>query len=85
MLGDNPQPTMHPKILRAQDPFIPWGQLETDLNTLKILLDESNIEMVGCMLQKLVAGYQPSSEVVDWVFAEQMRLGSSDEFDNAHT
>lgn len=85
MLGDNPQPTMHPKILRAQDPFIPWGQLETDLNTLKILLDESNIEMVGCMLQKLVAGYQPSSEVVDWVFAEQMRLDSSDEFDNAHT
>jgi hypothetical protein len=24
-------------------------------------------------LQKLVAGYQPNDEVVDWVFSEQVR------------
>lgn len=84
MLGDNPQPTLHPKIQRAQDPFIPWDQLETDLNTLKILLGHNNVEMIIAVLQKLVAGYQPSDEVVDWVFAEQMRLGNGDELDNAH-
>ena len=84
MLGDNPQPTMHPKIQRAQDPFIPWDQLETDLNALKILLGHNNVEMIIAVLQKLVAGYQPSDEVVDWVFAEQMRLGNGDELDNAH-
>ena len=84
MLGDNPQPTLHPKIQRAQDPFIPWDQLETDLNTLKILLGHNNVEMIIAVLQKLVAGYQPSDEVVDWVFAEQMRLGKGDEVDNVH-
>jgi FlaA1/EpsC-like NDP-sugar epimerase len=84
MLGDNPQPTLHPKIQRAQDPFIPWDQLETDLNTLKILLGHNNVEMIIAVLQKLVAGYQPSDEVVDWVFAEQMRLGNGEELENAH-
>ena len=84
MLGDNPQPTLHPKIQRAQDPFIPWDQLETDLNALKILLGHNNVEMIIAVLQELVAGYQPSDEVVDWVFAEQMRLGNGEELDNAH-
>ena len=84
MLGDNPQPTLHPKIQRAQDPFIPWDELEADLNTLKILLGQNNLEMIIAVLQKLVAGYQPSDEVVDWVFAEQMRLGNGEEMENAH-
>ena len=85
MLGDDPQPTTHPKILHAQDPFIPWGELESDLNTLKMLLNDKNIKMIIAMLQKLVSGYQPSSEVVDWVFVEQMRLGSNEELDSPHS
>ncbi len=84
MLGDNPQPTMHPKILRAQDPFIPWQQLETDLDTLKILLGYNNIDMIMALLQKLVVGYQPNSTVVDLVFAEQKQLCTGDELDNAN-
>ncbi len=84
MLGDNLQSTMHPKIQRAQDPFIPWDQLETDLNTLKILLGQNNVEMIIAVLQKLVVGYQPSSEVLDWVFAEQMRRSNGGQLDNAH-
>lgn len=82
MLGDNPQPTMHPKIMRAQDQFIPWEQLESDLDTLKTLLVHNNIDAIVALLQKLVTGYQPSNEVVDWVFAEQMRLCEGDELDN---
>ena len=85
MLGDDPKPTTHPKILHAQDPFIPWGELESDLNTLKMLLNDKNIKMIIAMLQKLVSGYQPSSEVVDWVFVEQMRLGSNEELDSPHS
>ena len=73
LLGADPKPTMHPKIQRAQDPFIPWHELEVDLETLKILLSHNNVEVILTMLQKLVAGYQPSGEVVDWVFSEQVR------------
>jgi FlaA1/EpsC-like NDP-sugar epimerase len=73
MLGDDPKPTMHPKIQRAQDPFIPWHELEVDLETLKVLLSHNNVEVILTMLQKLVTGYQPNDEVVDWVFSEQVR------------
>ena len=73
MLGDHPQPTMHPKIQRAQDPFIPWHDLEVDLETLKILVSHNNVEMILAVLQKLVGDYRSSDEVVDWVFSEQIR------------
>ena len=73
MLGDHPQPTMHPKIQRAQDPFIPWHDLEVDLETLKILVSHNNVEMILAVLQKLVGDYQSSDEIVDWVFSEQIR------------
>ena len=78
LLGDDPQPTLHPKIQRAQDPFIPWHELEVDLETLKILLTHNNVEVISTVLQKLVAGYQPSDEVVDWVFSEQVRHSQTD-------
>jgi FlaA1/EpsC-like NDP-sugar epimerase len=81
MLGDDPQPTLHPKIQRAQDPFIPWHELENDLGTLKVLLSHNNVEVIIALLQKLVAGYQPGSDVVDWVFAEQMQLGNGGELE----
>lgn len=76
MLGDDPQPTIHPKIHRAQDPFIPWHELENDLNALKILLNHNNVEAIIARLQKVVSGYHPSSEIVDWLFTEQIRAGN---------
>ena len=54
MLGDNPQPTEHPKIQRAQDPFIPWDQLETDLNELKSMIADNNVEKIIAVLQNLL-------------------------------
>ena len=68
MLGDNPQPTAHPKIRRAQDPFIPWSELQIELDTLKAQLDSHQVQSIIETLQRLVAGYQPSDEIVDWVF-----------------
>ena len=73
LMGDDPQPTLHPKIQRAQDSFIPWYELEKDLETLKTSVSHNNVEMILTMLQKLVAGYQLGAEVVDWVFREQVR------------
>ena len=76
LLGDKPQPTMHPKIQRAQDPFTPWARLEMDLNTLKLLLSHNDVEAIMALLQKLVVGFKPSSEIADWVYAEQMNVSN---------
>jgi FlaA1/EpsC-like NDP-sugar epimerase len=73
LLGNNPHPTLHPKILRVQDPFVPWEKLETDLDALRIVLGHNNIDVILSILKKLVVDYQPSPDVVDWVYAEQMQ------------
>jgi FlaA1/EpsC-like NDP-sugar epimerase len=72
LLGDNPQKTQHPKIQKAQDPFIPFNQLEVDLNALKILLDNNKIIEVKEMLEKIVKAYKSNSKIVDHMYIEQI-------------
>ena len=84
LLGDNPQPTLHPKIQRAQDPFILWSELETDLTTLKILLSHNNVAEILVLLQKLVFGFKPRSEIADWTHIEQLKVTNKIANDEMH-
>jgi FlaA1/EpsC-like NDP-sugar epimerase len=77
LLGDNPQKTLHPKIQKAQDPFIPFNQLEIDLNILKTLLDHNKVLEVKDLLTKIVKTYQSNSTIVDHVYLEQRKFDKS--------
>jgi FlaA1/EpsC-like NDP-sugar epimerase len=77
LLGDNPQKTQHPKIQKAQDPFIPFNQLEVDLNNLKTLLDHNKVFEVKELLAKIVKTYQSNSLIVDHVYLEQSKFDKS--------
>ena len=76
LMGDDPQPTQHAKIQRAQDVFMPWNELEVHLNTLQIALGHNNVEEILSLLQKLVTDYKPNGNIVDWVYREQTHLGN---------
>jgi FlaA1/EpsC-like NDP-sugar epimerase len=73
LIGDNPKPTQHPRILKAQEKFVPWEQLQEQLHSLNLALSVNDVPLIRSYLQKLVTGYQPSDEVVDWVHLEQER------------
>jgi FlaA1/EpsC-like NDP-sugar epimerase len=77
LLGDNPQKTQHPKIQKAQDPFIPFNQLEVDLNNLKTLLDHNKVLEVKELLTKIVKTYQSNTAIVDHVYLEQSKFDKS--------
>jgi FlaA1/EpsC-like NDP-sugar epimerase len=77
LLGDNPQKTQHPKIQKAQDPFIPFDQLEIDLNTLKTFLDSNKVLEVKELLAKIVNSYQSNSAIIDHIYLEQSKLDKS--------
>jgi FlaA1/EpsC-like NDP-sugar epimerase len=77
LLGDNPQKTQHPKIQKAQDLFIPFNQLEVDLNNLRILLDNNKVLEVKELLTKIVKTYQSNTAIVDHVYLEQSKLDKS--------
>ena len=77
LLGDNPQKTRHPKIQKAQDPFIPFNQLEVDLNNLRTLSDHNKALEVKELLAKIVKTYQSNSTIVDHVYLEQSKFDKS--------
>jgi FlaA1/EpsC-like NDP-sugar epimerase len=67
LIGDNPKPTQHARIMKAHEQFLSWPQLEQKLNALSIAMSVNDVPVIRGMLQELVSGYQPSGEVVDWV------------------
>jgi FlaA1/EpsC-like NDP-sugar epimerase len=70
LIGDNPLPTSHPRIMKAHEEFLPWDELESKLNILNRALESNNVPVIRTLLKELVPGYQPESEVVDWVWME---------------
>jgi FlaA1/EpsC-like NDP-sugar epimerase len=71
LIGDNPKPTSHPRIMKAHEDFLFWGELEPKLNALELALNVNDVGVVRLMLQQLVSGYAPSGEIVDWVHLQQ--------------
>jgi FlaA1/EpsC-like NDP-sugar epimerase len=71
LIGDNPQPTSHPRIMKAKEDFLPSAELGKRLAALETALGDNDIPLARSLLQKLVSGYVPSSEVVDLVFIER--------------
>lgn len=71
LIGDNPKPTVHSRIMKAHEEFIPWAELEGQLRSLEMALNVNDVGVIRLMMEKLVSGYTPSDEIVDWVYLEQ--------------
>jgi FlaA1/EpsC-like NDP-sugar epimerase len=66
LIGDNPQPTAHPKIMKAQEEYLPWRDLQQELERLDQVLDGPDENLIREMLKKLVPGYRPvTSQALD--------------------
>jgi FlaA1/EpsC-like NDP-sugar epimerase len=71
LIGDNPRPTVHPRIMKAHEEFIPWAEFEAKLSALEMALNANDVGVIRLMMQQLVAGYTPRDDIVDWVYLEQ--------------
>ncbi len=71
LIGDNPKPTVHPRIMKAHEEFIPWAEFEAKLTALEMALNVNDVGVIRLMMQQLVAGYIPRDDIVDWVYLEQ--------------
>ncbi len=68
LIGNNPLPTEHPRIMRANEEFLEWHPLEEKIHELTTALDANDAPLILNLMQKLVSGYQPEEQVVDWVW-----------------
>jgi len=74
LIGDNPMPTDHPRIMKAQEDFLSYSELNNNLRILKTLIVQNDVVEIKNMLMKYINGFQPQSESVDWVFLHQNEI-----------
>ena len=73
LIGNNPLPTIHPKIFKAQEDFIAWNILEKEINLLEKFIMEDDLDKIIELMRKLVSGYSPSKKIVDLLYNEELR------------
>lgn len=71
LIGDDPECTDHPKIMRAKEPSFDWHYLRSKLSLLEQALENGKVAEMRSVMLELVRGYLPSSEIVDLVFSER--------------
>ncbi|MBI0415572.1 MAG: polysaccharide biosynthesis protein [Nitrosospira sp.] len=74
LIGGNPEPTSHPRIMKANEDFLPLEELEGKLQLLQAALDINDLDQIFQILERLISGYQMSDNIVDWVYLEKNKI-----------
>ena len=61
LIGDNPSPTNHPRIMKAHEEFLPWAELEGQLETLREATGRDDVDAIKSVLSRCVHGYVESA------------------------
>jgi FlaA1/EpsC-like NDP-sugar epimerase len=67
LIGDNPQPTQHKRIMKAHEDQLAWDVLQPQLDALQACVLRNDVPGMRALLQTLVPGYTTADAVVDWV------------------
>jgi len=70
LIGNNPESTVHPKILKANEAFVAWQALEPKLQELLQSIEASQVSDALKSLEELVDGFHPKASHDD-SYAEQ--------------
>lgn len=66
LIGPNVRQTAHKRIMKAQESFVPWHELELILKELIEYMDNDDFTNIRHLLtQKCPLAYHPSSEIID--------------------
>ena len=60
LIGDHPQPTQHPRILKAQEDYLPWQALEPYLLALQVAAQANDEAHIRSILAQCVQGFSAS-------------------------
>lgn len=63
LIGDNPQSTKHPRIMRASEEFLSWPVLQGKLDVLREHLEDGGAVEIKQLLREAVVGYHPRNSL----------------------
>lgn len=70
LIGNNPEPTEHLKVMRAREKLLAWPVLKPKLDTLVTTVAGGDAAAVKLLLSELVEDYTPFDKIVDHVFVQ---------------
>jgi FlaA1/EpsC-like NDP-sugar epimerase len=73
LIGDNPRKTIHPKIFKIKEPYIPYNDLKKILDQLLFFVNKRQPEKIKKLLEEKIEFYNSNSEIVDYQFVEENR------------
>jgi FlaA1/EpsC-like NDP-sugar epimerase len=73
LIGNNPQKTQHPRIIKASEEYLPWDELTPWLSSLKAAADNSDVLIIRTLFKNLIPEYILEKKVADLVYNEQLK------------
>jgi FlaA1/EpsC-like NDP-sugar epimerase len=67
LIGDNPRPTDHPRIMMAAEKSLPWPLMQPKLVRLTDHVAAHDVSAVRELLLELVEEFAPTDGLMDWV------------------
>ena len=61
LIGDNPETTFHPRIIRAREEYLAWPELERHLERLQRYIENGDDIRIRALLAELVPGFMAGS------------------------
>ena len=77
LIGTNSTPSANPRIFKAKEHFIPWNELQTELEDLTTAITNNDIPHIKQILQRVVPEYQPSITTTDLLTIEQKKTAKN--------
>lgn len=65
LIGNNPQRTSHPRIMKASEELVPWPDLVAHLQAMADTVERNDMHHLRSLLQALVTGYSATTGIVD--------------------
>lgn len=66
LIGNDPQPTDHPRIMMATEKCLPWPALQESLEIMRRHIVAHEVIEIRRLLQQLVEEFTPSDGLMDW-------------------
>jgi FlaA1/EpsC-like NDP-sugar epimerase len=76
LIGDNPEPTPHPRIMRAREDFLPWPELSHQLQRLAQAASAGDVIALRETMERLVPNAQFEGQVFDHVFQARQQAAA---------
>jgi len=60
LIDGDPEKTVHPRVFKSHEEFLPWGELELKVRELSQAINKNDDQVLLVLLKELVSGYKPA-------------------------